>query len=100
MNDHHTTPPQDERLPRRNMPAGNTGPIFGIVIILAVLVLGGWYYWTTQFSPQPVEPSVQDRPQEETNAAAHIEAELENTVDISALEAEIDAALEDIDRAF
>ena len=103
MNDYHTTPPQDERetpLPHTNMPAGSTGPIFGIVIILAVLILGGWYYWTTQFSPQPVELPAQDRPQEETNTAAQIEAELEDTVDIPALEAEIDAALEDIDRAF
>ena len=92
-----TTPPANSPSPA---PAGegSLGPIIGTIIILAVIVLGGLYFWgqRSDKAPLPAEDntaqveveSIIDQSSSDETAA--IEADLEST-DIDNLDAELDA---------
>jgi uncharacterized protein HemX len=112
MND--TLNQTNEPQPEKTTPGKKTsiGPVFGIIIIVVLLALGGLYYFTTGVDqvrnnePQPVlteeeaatlqDEAVQEastlREQSTSNTIADIEADLEAT-DLSGL----DDALSDFD---
>ncbi len=73
------------------------GPVIGASIIVAILVLGGIYYWMTK--PLGTADTSRAHTTEATSPEA-IERDLEASVDLDALDAEIDAELERIDAAF
>ena len=53
-----TVDPKDHLLPPgHNPPAGgSSGPVVGIIIILALFLLGGWYFWNESLKNPPENP--------------------------------------------
>lgn len=76
-----------------NMSGGEGGspvsPIIGVVVILALAILGGLYFWSQRAGNEatPEEVKIQDN----TDEAAVIEADL-NATDIENLDAELNAS--------
>lgn len=57
--------PKDHLLPRPSEAFGvggppvnksSSGPVVGIIIILALLLLGGWYFWNESLKNPPADP--------------------------------------------
>lgn len=91
--------------PTPSKPSGNFGPVIGIIIIVIVLALGGFYYFTTEVKElaqgeQDASQIVADeeealRAQSDSSDLADIEADL-NASDFSGLDeasAELDGEL-------
>jgi len=85
--------------PEPNMTTPNNessaGPVIGTVIILAVIVLGGLYFWGQRADSEPAmtEEQVQEQvnmiqEQSTSDATADIEADL-NATDIDGLDSEL-----------
>jgi len=83
---------------------GGVGPVIALIIILAVIVLGGLYFWgqrtsnnTTDIYGNPISPSVSDSNtipvidnQSSSDASASIEADLKAT-DIDSIDSQLNA---------
>lgn len=67
---------------------GGLGSLIGIIIILAVLALGGWYFWNMKMSKTDTKNPVVNGPQIKSS-------DLSKDLDVSA-EANIDAEMNDI----
>lgn len=67
------------------------GPVIGTIIILAVIVLGGLYFWSQRAENQAaVERTIQDiEKQSDSDATSAIEADLEAT-EIDSLDASLE----------
>lgn len=74
---------------------GSAGPVIGTIIILAVIVLGGLYFWGQRASNQALTPeqvqeqvnTIQD--QSASDAPADIEADL-NATDINNIDSQLE----------
>lgn len=68
----------------------SSGPIIGIVVILAIIILGGLYFWSQRadVADQAVESI---NAQDTSDEAAAIEADL-NATDVENLDAELNAS--------
>lgn len=99
--DNNTQPTQPEQ-PQGNPPQeGSVGPIIATIIILAVIVLGGLYFWGQRASnstdqetaTSTVEGADVSSIEEQNNSddASSIEADL-NSTNIDELDAEIQAS--------
>lgn len=102
--------PQTNANPTSTEPAApqhGMGPLVGTLIVLAILVLGGVYFLTseTQMPPEPPPVILGDAnelraqvtpPPSNSDAVNDISADVEAT-DLNALEAEIDADLQAIE---
>ena len=74
---------------------GSTGPVIGTIIILAVIVLGGLYFWGQRASNQALTPEqiqeqvnmIQD--QSTSDVPADIEADL-NATDINNIDSQLE----------
>jgi len=86
--------------PEPNMVApneeGSAGPVIGTIIILAVIVLGGLYFWGQRADSKPAmtEEQVQEQvnmiqEQSTSDAPTDIEADL-NATDIDSLDSELE----------
>ena len=75
---------------------GSVGPIIGTIIILAVIVLGGFYFWGQRANNQVMDEAqvnqmVEDiTTQSQSDATADIEADLDST-EIDDLDKELNA---------
>lgn len=72
---------------------GSVGPVIGTIIILAVIVLGGLYFWSQRGTPVMEEADVdavveEINTQEASNEPASIEADLEAT-DVDNLDSQL-----------
>lgn len=71
---------------------GSAGPIIGVVVILAIIVLGGLYFWKERnaMAPEATEnASIESiKNQSESDDAASIEADLDAT-DVENIDAEL-----------
>jgi len=74
---------------------GSAGPVIGTIIILAVIVLGGLYFWgqRAEVEPAMTEEQVQEQvnmiqEQSTSDVPADIEADL-NATDIDSLDSEL-----------
>lgn len=78
---------------------GSVGPMIGVIIILAVIVLGGLYFWGQRVDrsdnalngDDTVAELEQIESQSSSDEVSSIEADLEAT-DIDSLDAELNAA--------
>lgn len=107
-------PPSQIGIPPQTMPpqsggsGGTTGPIIGIIIIVAVLVIGGLYFWgsklskETQDSMTPEEIVAEEdaaRTALETQSTSDTVESIEEDLNITDLEG-LDAELGDIETEF
>jgi hypothetical protein len=72
---------------------GSTGPIIGIIVILAIIILGGLYFWgqragETVIINESPEPLNAENERDDTSA---IEADLEST-DVDSVDADLNAS--------
>lgn len=67
----------------------SAGPIIGAIVILAILILGGLYFWSQRSGNDAVIEEINT--QTNSDAAAAIEADL-NATDIENLDAELNAS--------
>lgn len=67
----------------------SAGPIIGAIVILAILILGGLYFWSQRAGNDAVIEEINT--QTNSDAAATIEADL-NATDIENLDAELNAS--------
>ena len=78
-----------------NSSGSSAGPIIGIIVILAIVILGGLYFWSQRSATE--DSSATDKTVETINIQSSsdnpssIEADL-NTTDIENLDAEINAS--------
>lgn len=71
---------------------GSTGLIIGAVVILAIIVLGGLYFWGQRANDALLNETVESiNTQSSSDEAAAIEADLDAT-DIENLDAELNAS--------
>lgn len=72
---------------------GSAGPIIGVIIILAIIILGGLYFWGQRVGDEAMTDKAVEsiNMQSNSDAAAAIEADLEST-DIENLDAELNAS--------
>jgi len=68
---------------------GSSGPIIGAIVILAIIILGGLYFWGQRASNDAVIDEINR--QSDSDEAAAIEADLDAT-DIENLDAELNAS--------
>lgn len=84
-----------EQMSRSN--EGSAGPVIGIIIILAVIVLGGLYFWGQRTNEANLEEDNlaaeldQIENQSSSDEVSSIEADLQAT-DIESLDAELNAS--------
>lgn len=103
MADTEHTPQQE---PRRTQPAGDEshnalGPTIGIIIIVALLVAGAFYFWGTQFDLGLGIDGTGDAPQQQTETDPSTEAlrDVSTSTDVDAIEQDLNATeLEDLDQ--
>ena len=74
----------------------SAGPIIGIIVILAIIILGGLYFWRQRVNEEAYEAESEEtmeaiNTQSESDDASSIEADLNNT-DIDNLDAELNAS--------
>ena len=73
---------------------GSAGPIIGVIVILAIIILAGLYFWVERASDKAMmtdEIVESINMQSDSNAAAAIEADLDAT-EIENLDSEINAS--------
>lgn len=68
---------------------GSSGPIIGAIVILAIVILGGLYFWGQRAGNETAVDEI-DR-QNSSDEAAAIEADLDTT-DVENLDAELNAS--------
>jgi hypothetical protein len=76
---------------------GSVGPMIGIIIILAVIVLGGLYFWGQRTSEGVLEDNTaaeleEIQSQSDSDEISSIEADLQST-DIENLDAELNGEI-------
>lgn len=77
------------------------GPVIGIIIVIIVLAIGAYYLFSelrSQEAARQADPSAQEAQMPTEQAVANIEGELQ-AEDLSDLEADIDADLQELDSA-
>lgn len=81
--------PQQNQVPMESMPEKKSfGPLIGIIVIIAVIVIGGLYFWSGMFSSdEAVMPSDAEVTPTEVSSTEVSSAEIDN------LEAELDASM-------
>ena len=95
-----TTPTETTTNPVEMEHKASTGPAIGIAIIVALLAVGGYYFWSTQLPQNTSEVTPSDTlnktaetwqaPQGTSDTATDIQAEVDAT-DMAAFEAQMDA---------
>lgn len=72
---------------------GLSGPIIGAIVILAIIILGGLYFWNQRVGEGvPTNETIENiNMQSDSDAAAAIEADLD-AIDIENLDAELNAS--------
>jgi HAMP domain-containing protein len=71
---------------------GSAGPIIGIIIILAIIILGGLYFWGQRGAEAPLDETLEAiGTQNAGDDTASIEADL-NATDVENLDAELNAS--------
>ena len=68
---------------------GSSGPLIGAIVILAVIILGGLYFWGQRAANDAVIDETSTESGSDETAA--IEADLD-TIDIESLDAELNAS--------
>lgn len=81
-------------------PQGTWGPLVGVIIIVAILVLGGLYFWGRELVGNGEEPSAADIANQEDPQLQELR-EQDSSDDVSSIEADIEATdFSDIDQEF
>lgn len=71
---------------------GSAGLIIGVIVILAIIILGGLYFWNQRADDVTTDQTVESiNTQSDSDAAAAIEADL-NATDVENLDAELNAS--------
>ena len=88
-------PPQEEASSSGQTPQKSMGPMLGIVIIVILLVLGGFYFWGTQIKDRSqvedkTEMTAQEIANQEDTALERLESQ-STSDEIDDIEAELDA---------
>ena len=68
---------------------GLSGPVIGVIVILAIIILGGLYFWSQRAGNDAVIDEINT--QSGSDEASDIEADL-NATDIENLDAELNAS--------
>ena len=94
-------PPQEEASSSGQTPQKSMGPMLGIVIIVILLVLGGFYFWGTQIKDrsqvQEVEITAEDIANQEDTTLKNLQSQ-STSDEIDDIEADLDATdLENLD---
>lgn len=86
-------PEQNNVSTRAEEGGGLSGPIIGVIIILAIIILGGLYFWSQRASDETLTNEVVEgiNTQSDSDEASAIEADLDAT-DIENLDAELNAS--------
>lgn len=77
-----------------NQKTGGIGPVVGSIIILLVILIGGYYFWN-KVQEKRIAPT-QEQELNTSDEVSDIEADLETTTDFEDIEGELDA----IDKEF
>ena len=101
------TPPGNERfVPPPESPKHSFGPAAGIIIIIAILIIGALYFWGQRLSNQSNLPSSENPSLENVSSSDEVDVIEEDLnaeplgeedlgeEDLNALEAELDAEIE------
>ncbi|MDP2641921.1 MAG: hypothetical protein Q8P21_01355 [bacterium] len=70
---------------------GSAGPVISVIVILAIIILGGLYFWNQRGATDNGAALDDINTQSESDDTTSIEADLEST-DIENLDAEINAS--------
>jgi hypothetical protein len=70
---------------------GSAGPIIGIIVILAIIILGGLYFWGQRADDMIDESNEPVIVQPENDDTSSIEADLEST-DVDNMDADLNAS--------
>lgn len=80
---------------QNNVPVGSNGssvgPIIGVIIILALVVLGGLYFWKERASGPVVEDIEETQTVRENDDTASIEEDLDST-NVEIIDVEVNAS--------
>ena len=68
---------------------GSSGPIIGVIVIIAIVILGGFYFWSQRAGNDAAIDEINT--QSGSDEASAIEADL-NATDIENLDAELNAS--------
>ena len=97
--DTQPVPMQEETSSNQQMPQKSMGPVLGIVIIVILLILGGFYFWGTQLTDtqKEVEITAEEIINQEDAALENLQSQ-SNSDEIDDIEADLNATdLESLD---
>jgi hypothetical protein len=85
---------EDQANMNSSMPSGKSGsagPVIGAIVILAVIILGGLYFWGQRSGDDTDRAVDEANMQSDSDEAAAIEADLEST-DLEDVDVEMNAS--------
>lgn len=92
--ENNSTETNTENMILSNQKTGGIGPVVGSIIILLLIMIGGYYFWNK--IQEKRTPSTQEQELNTSNEISDIETDIEMTTDFEDIEDELNA----IDKEF